>query len=144
MRRKADGTAFEKEFEKAISKKYYVRRLPTLNLGFAGMTQPADFMVVGKAFNYVELKETGADAFSFSNMEQMPEIEEFYNSRDFYRSKIAMEYLIVVHFVKHNVYAVLTGQQALHMRHLKKQLHYDQTLFLRFSSLEEVVNEVAF
>ena len=54
---------------------YYVRRLPTLRTGYAGLSQPADFVLVGNSFNYVELKETTSDRLSISTLQQYSEIE---------------------------------------------------------------------
>ena len=49
--RKADGAGFEREFRAKMGEKYYVRRLPTLRTGYAGLSQPADFILVGEKFN---------------------------------------------------------------------------------------------
>lgn len=85
-RKKADGAAFEHEFKKRIELQNYVKRLPTLNTGYSGLRQPADFIVVGNTFSYVELKETAKDSFSITGMEQLDQM------KDFVRDKIAYSY----------------------------------------------------
>ena len=79
--RKADGVRFEKEFRDVMKERYYIRRLPTLRTGYAGSTQPADFILVGNNFNYVEVKETARDRFSFSTYNRCLRSRNFLNTR---------------------------------------------------------------
>ena len=123
MRRRVDGHKFQKEFEKAFEDKYYILRLYTPNTGYSGLTQPADFLVVGEHTTFVELKETGADSLSITQLQQLPEIYSFVEQRQQLRFKA--EYLLIVHFIKHSRLLVLTAEQLLATYAKQKSLRYD-------------------
>lgn len=124
MRRKADGTAFEREFKDAASQKVYVKRLPTLTSQNAGAGQPADFYVVGNIFNYVETKETAADSFSIREMQQLDKVQDFVEDEEFYRKKTnaKMEYWIIVHFICRKTFIAITAKGALKLLEKRQQL----------------------
>lgn len=149
MRRKADGPEFEKEFKEAVEKMFYVRRLPTLNTGYSGLRQPADFIVIGDHFNYAELKETAGDVFSISQMQQYDMLVEFMKQKQEYRTVtlkgiVEMDFLVIVHFLKRNVIKVVDGKTALEMVAKKKALHYDSPEGMSFTSLNELVGGMIF
>lgn len=141
-RRKADGTAFEKDFEKFASGAVYVRRLPTLNTGYAGMSQPADFIVVGQSFNYVELKETAGDSFSITAMQQFDEMKEFMLKKHdlrFCKGVKTSNYWIIVHFLKHKSIKMVDGEKALLMSSKRKAIRADDDTLITFGSLDELL-----
>lgn len=140
MRKKADGTAFEKEFQEVISKDCYVKRLRTPNSGYAGVREPADYIVVDNRFNYVELKETTGDAFSISGMEQFDLMQEFIHQKQEKYSNVfaGMNYWLVVHFLKRRLIKVVRGEQALDLAAGRKTLRYDTIEGMTFLNLEEM------
>lgn len=147
MRRKADGTAFEREFRDAMKTRFYIRRLPTLNTGNAGSTQPADFIVIGNRFNYVEVKETAGDRFSVTEMQQYPEFIEFVEERN--RLKMFgmpavrdMEYVLVVHFLKHGVVRAIESKDMLQLVARRKTLKYDDSIGVAFTSVDSLVRGI--
>ena len=147
MRRKADGTAFENEFKEAIKKEFYIRRLPTLNTGYAGQSQPADFIVVGKRFNYVEVKETKGDSFSITQMQQYEEFKDFIEERDrlcSLRSMVNynMEYVLVIHFLSHSCYRVVYSDQMLDLVERRKTVRWDGKEGMTFTSLNDLVGGI--
>ena len=147
MRRKADGTAFENEFKEAIKKEFYIRRLPTLNTGYAGQSQPADFIAVGKRFNYVEVKETKGDSFSITQMQQYEEFKDFIEERDrlcrrFTMTVFTMDYVLVVHFLSHNCYRVVYSKQMLDLVKRRKTVRWDGKEGLTFTSLNDLVGGI--
>ena len=121
--RKADGAGFEKEFRAKMNQRYYIRRLPTLRTGYAGLSQPADFILVGNKFNYVEVKETTRDRFSVSTMQQYPEIIEFleYKKRVQHLNGCEMNYWLVVRFIGGCVCAI-ANEDILKLREEKRTL----------------------
>lgn len=141
-RKKADGAAFEHEFKKRIEVQNYVKRLPTLNTGYSGLRQPADFIVVGNTFSYVELKETAKDSFSITGMEQLDQMKDFVRDKIAYsyagRAAKDMRYLLIVHFIERKTYKVLTAQEALSLSSRGKALHYDTEVGVSFSTLDEL------
>ena len=139
MRRKADGTAFEGEFSNAVSDAYYVKRLRTANTGYAGIREPADYIVVGRQFNYVELKETAGDSFSITGMEQYDKMLEFLDISQALRTvvDVGLEYWLIVHFLKTREIKVVSGRQAEALSASRKALRID-TDTLTFKSLEEL------
>lgn len=137
-RRKADGTAFENEFRDIVSERFYVKRLPTLNTGFSGLRQPADFIVVGSKFNYVECKETTGDRFSIGTMEQYDLMLEFILDRSFYTDTAKMEYYVIVHYLSKGIYKVVNAQQAHDLAQQHKSLKYDSDVGITLTKLEEL------
>lgn len=107
MRLKADGQAFEREFAKCFSDRFHVQRLYTPSLGYSGIRCPADYIVVGSRFSYVELKETEKDRFSIVSIQQMPYVLEFYDHQRPEVDKTLFQYWLLVHFIRQEVYAVL-------------------------------------
>lgn len=141
-RRKADGAEFEREFKDAMDDAFYVLRLPTLNTGFSGLRQPADFVLVGNNFNYVELKETAKTRFSITTMEQLDKVQEFRQDRA-RLNKPEMEYWLVVHFLTEGVYKVLRCDEILKLADEHKSLAHDAKIGKSYSSLNDL-KEVAF
>lgn len=137
-RRKADGTAFEGEFKGAVRERFYVKRLHTMNTGNSGLRQPADFIVVGSKFNYVECKETAGDLFSISNMEQYDLMLEFLEDKFNYAGTALMEYYLVVHFLTRGTYRVLNGQQARELAESHKSLKYEGDIGMTFTALNDL------
>lgn len=143
--RKADGVTFEKEFKDKMHSKYYVRRLPTLR-SYAGLTQPADFILIGNAFNYVELKETGADRFSVSTMRQYPEVKEFLEEREKLRQaglKCKTNYWLVVRFIDRGICAI-ANETILKFGENKRTLKPDSHEAIRVDSIEDLREENIF
>lgn len=143
--RKADGVAFEKEFKEKMNSKYYVRRLPTLR-SYAGLTQPADFILVGNAFNYVELKETGADRFSVSTMRQYPEVKEFLEEREKLEQaglKCKTNYWLIVRFVDRGICAI-ANETILKFGENKRTLKPDSHEAIKVNSIEDLREENIF
>ena len=139
MRRKADGTAFEGEFMRAMQDTHYVKRLRTTNTGYAGVREPADFIVVKNKFSYVELKETAGNAFSITGMEQFDKMKEFIEVvRELHgKVTIPLKYWLVVHFLKDGCIKAISGEQALEMSTTRAALR-DNSPVLTFQSLEEL------
>lgn len=143
--RKADGVAFEKEFKDKMSSKYYVKRLYTLR-SYAGLTQPADFILVGNAFNYVELKETGADRFSVGTMRQYPEVKEFLEEKEKLKQaglKCEVHYWLVVRFIGRGVCAI-SDETILEFRENRKTLKPDSHEAVRVDKVEDLMEENIF
>jgi hypothetical protein len=114
MIRDANGAAFESRFGDCMRKYHHTLRLPTLNTGYSGSTQPADFIVVGQSFNYVELKETKSAAFSVSSMAQLPEARKFMKEQAMYVADRAVregEYYLIVHFMSPECYKVAVAKE---------------------------------
>lgn len=147
MKRKvADGTAFEREFEKTFSGSLYVKRLRTPNTGYAGVREPADFILVGNCFNYVELKETSGDAFSISTMEQFDLMKEFIETKKALGASVGvdLQYYVVVHFLSSNSIKVVCGETALYLAENRKTLRPNSFLGWEFSSLENMKEGMLF
>lgn len=145
MRRKADGGAFETEFRKCMSRDFYLLRLPTLSMGYAGLSQPADFVLIGDNFNYVELKETAGDSFSITSMQQYPQMKRFVEERARLQNCEAVrsaKYWVVVHFLAHKVLKVVEAEQAIRMSEARKTIRFDDAVSAQFSSLEEMRKEM--
>lgn len=142
-RRKADGTAFENEFRDALDAFFHVLRLPTLKTGHSGQTQPADFIVVGKHFNYAECKETAGDRFSITEMQQLPEMKDFIEERKVKPVLKDDEYYVVVHFLSYSVIKVLTALEAESLEKSHKSLKYDDKIGQTYRTVEEL-KEVKF
>ena len=141
MRRKADGSAFEREFRDCMKESFYVRRLHTMNTGYSGMTQPADFVVVGDQFNYVELKETKGDSFSITAMQQFEELKEYLQERSrlcICRAVRESRYWIIVHFLEYGVIKVVEGAKALEMSNAHKTIRVTDDTIMQFASLKEM------
>lgn len=139
MRRKADGTAFEGEFMKAMQDTHYVKRLRTTNTGYAGVREPADFIVVKNKFCYVELKETAGNAFSITGMEQFDKMQEFIEVVQELHGQVAvpLEYWLIVHFLEAKCIKAISGEKALEMSATRAALR-DDSQVLTFRSLEEL------
>lgn len=137
--RKADGAGFEREFRAKMGEKYYVRRLPTLRTGYAGLSQPADFILVGEKFNYVEVKETARDRFSISTMQQYPEIVEFleYKRRVQSSNSCEMNYWLVVRFIDRCVCAI-ANDDILKLGAEKRTLRCNTPEALVFKTIEDL------
>lgn len=135
--RKADGVRFEKEFREVMKERYYIRRLPTLRTGYAGSTQPADFILVGNNFNYVEVKETGGDRFSLSTLQQMFEVEEFleYKERVKDKNSCVMNYWLVVRFIGKCVCAI-SNENIIKLRDERRTLRCDTEEAIKVESIE--------
>nr|DAH56631.1 MAG TPA: holliday junction resolvase [Caudoviricetes sp.] len=136
-RRKADGTEFEREFKETVEPRYYIKRLPTLNTGFAGLRQPADFILVGRCFNYIECKETTGDRFAISTMEQFDKMCEFLEDKKRY-PEVEMNYYIIVHYLVKGVYKVVLAEDAKELADKHKTLKFDADVGLTFSRLEDL------
>jgi len=136
MRQRVDGNKFQEEFEKHFLKSCYVLRLPTLNTGYSGLTQPADFIVARGNVHFVEVKETGKDYFSITSMQQYVPMKEFTLVRK--QLRLEMNYLVLVHFIKRGVYKLLTSEQALELSSNRKQLMYDSEIGSTYRSLDEI------
>lgn len=134
-RKKADGTAFEKEFKDAVKKKYCVRRLHT-----SFTPNPADFVVLGKTFNYAEVKETAADSFSIASLQQLSEIKKFVEDRNTFKSSIVAKshYWVIVHFLKYSLIKVIEANQALELLSKRETLK-PSTDCSTYSNLKELV-----
>lgn len=137
-RRKADGTAFENEFKELISKYFYVMRLPTLNTGFAGLRQPADFVVVGEHFNYAECKETAGDRFAITTMEQFDKMCEFLEEKAKYKTMAENNYYLIVHYLVRGTYKVLLAEEAKQLADKHCSLKFDSDVGKTYHSLEEL------
>lgn len=135
MRKKADGPAFEKEFKEAVSQKHYVRRLHT-----AFMPNPADFIVVGKRFNYVEVKETAQESFSLANLQQLSEMREYIKDRELYRGTALEEskYWLIVNFLKLGVIKVLEASQVFALLEQRITLKQNTDCY-SYNNLKELV-----
>ena len=146
MRRKSDGTAFEKEFRKAMEERFYIKRLPTLTSGYAGQSQPSDFIVIGNHFNYAEVKETMSDRFSISQMQQYEEFKTFVEERKRLGTELTgireMDYVLVVHFLKYGVYKIVNSLEMIYLLEKKSTLKYNQDIGQTFNDLETFVKEI--
>ena len=142
MRTRVDGHKFEAEFERTFSKYYWLLRLPTLNTGYAGVRQPADYILKGNAtLCLMELKETEADSFSLASMQQLPEMKDFIAWRkERVRLGYPMYYFVVVHFIKRGVIRVIEADTALKFIELRKALRYNtsQKYCFTFEDLEDM------
>lgn len=144
--RKADGVAFEREFRDKMQQLYYVRRLPTLKTGYAGLTQPADFILVGDRFNYVEVKETGRETFSISTMQQYEEIKAFMEQRKLAierGNKCIMNYWLIVRFIDKGVCAI-SNEMILQLGENRKTLKYNSPEAIRVDKVEQLREENIF
>lgn len=112
MRKKADGPAFEREFKGFAEAKYYTKRLHT-----TFTSNPSDFIVIGKRFSYVEVKETAQASFSMASLQQLSEIKAYAKDREFYKSPVLKQskYWLVVHFLSPDVIKVVEASQILEM-----------------------------
>ncbi|HHV41490.1 MAG TPA: hypothetical protein GXX72_01395 [Clostridiaceae bacterium] len=137
--RKADGPRFEREFKAKMKKKYYTRRLPTLRTGYAGLSQPADFILVGDNFNYVEVKETARDRFSISTLQQYPEIVEFLEYKERVQSLIGceMNYWLIVRFIDRCVCAI-SNEDILKLKAEKRTLRCNTPEAVVFETIEDL------
>lgn len=137
--RKADGVRFEREFRAVMGEKYYIRRLPTLRTGYAGLSQPADFILVGRNFNYVEIKETAGDRFSISGLQQYPEIVEFleYKKRVQSLNSCEMNYWLIVRFIDRCICAI-SNEDILKLAAEKRTLRCDTPEAKVFKTLEDL------
>lgn len=143
--RKADGVRFEREFRAAMEERYYIRRLPTLRTGYAGLSQPADFVLVGNNFNYVELKETAGDRLSITTLQQYPEIVEFleYKKRVQSLNSCEMNYWLIVRFIDRCICAI-SNDDILKLAAEKRTLRCDTPEAKVFETLEELREEDLF
>lgn len=143
--RKADGVRFEREFRAAMEKRYYIRRLPTLRTGYAGLSQPADFVLVGNSFNYVELKETAGDRLSITTLQQYPEIVEFleYKKRVQSLNSCEMNYWLIVRFIDRCICAI-SNDDILKLAAEKRTLRCNTPEAKVFETLEELREEGLF
>lgn len=123
MRRRVDGHKFQNEFETALKDNYYILRLYTPNTGYSGLTQPADFLILGKYTTFVELKETAADNLSITQLQQLPEIQNFVAQR--LTVQFNAQYMLVTHFIKHARMLVVPATQLLDIYTERKSLRYD-------------------
>ena len=137
--RKADGVRFEREFRAAMEKRYYIRRLPTLRTGYAGLSQPADFVLVGNNFNYVELKETAGDRLSITTLQQYPEIVEFleYKKRVQSLNSCEMNYWLIVRFIDRCICAI-SNEDILKLAAEKRTLRCNTPEAKVFKTLEDL------
>lgn len=144
IRRRADGPAFEKEFREKTEDYYYVRRLPTLR-SYAGLSQPADFILVGNSFNYVELKETKAESFSITSMQQYDEVVKFLDKKKKLEGKVScnMNYWLIVRFLGKGVCAV-PNENILKFAEERKTLKYNSPSVLRVNKIEDLREENIF
>ncbi len=133
--RKADGAAFEREFRDLMKDRFYIRRLPTLRTGYAGLTQPADFILVGNTFNYVELKETAGDRISISTLQQYAEIKEFIAENK--RLMLEMNYWLIVRFIGKGICAI-ANETIIEFGEGRKTLRYNSPEAIRFNTIEEL------
>lgn len=136
MRLKADGQAFEREFAKCFSDRFHVQRLYTPSLGYSGIRCPADYIVVGSKFSYVELKETEKDRFSIVSMQQMPYVLEFYTHQQPEVDKSLFQYWLVIHFIRQEVYAVLSLEEIVTLYQARKS--YKVSEGMEFIRLEDI------
>lgn len=134
VRQRVDGKKFEEEFKRAFEDYFYVHRLHTVKTGYAGVRQPADFIVIGKKVTYVELKETKAKSFSIATMQQLDAMKDFVLRTCFCPP---VNYLLVVNFIGGKI-ATVTGEFALSLLRQHKTLtlltaqkHYSNLAQLR-------------
>lgn len=143
-RRKADGQAFERDFNSTMGERYYVRRLPTPGIRFAGISQPADFILIGNCFNYVEVKETAGERFQLSGLQQENEIRTFIQEKEKLKKnglKCKVQYWLIVNFLKKGIVAI-QGETVIELINNKKTLHPDE--WKLFPSLTELKEERLF
>ncbi len=143
-RRKADGQAFERDFNSTMGERYYVRRLPTPGIRYAGISQPADFILIGNFFNYVEVKETAGDRFQLSGLQQENEIRTFIQEKEKLKKnklKCEVQYWLVVNFLKKGIVAI-QGETAIDLIDNRKTLQPDE--WELFPSLTELREEGLF
>ena len=136
VRTRVDGHKFEDEFRRAFEDAYFLQRLHTPNTGYSGLTQPADFLLFGRGANYIELKETEKDFFSLSSMEQLPKIKDF--ERDKHKASLPFAYRVIVHFIKHKKYVIVSSETVLDLVEKHKTLRPDCPFAAVFSSLKEM------
>lgn len=140
LMRRVDGHKFEQEFADTFKEDYYVLRLHTPRKGYTGLTQPADFILLGRFTNFVELKETGTDRLSIKQLQQVDAMQKFVQ-----RKQAEMlgnvEYYLVVHFIKRGVIKVLTAEQALTLLQQSKSLKYDDTVGYTAPNLKQFKEE---
>lgn len=135
-RERVDGHKFENEFRNTMEPHYYLQRLHTMNTGYAGLTQPADFILYGHAVYYLELKETSKDSFSLSSIEQLAEIEEFCDKRKRHVG-VPLFYYVIVHFIEHETIKVIEADTVLALVNARKSLRPDSKIGFEFKSLKE-------
>lgn len=141
MVRRLDGHKFEKEFSNTFEGDGYLLRLHTMNTGFSGLTQPADFILFRKLISFIETKETTKDFFSIANMEQLDEMKKFVEARKkniAYRGLNASEYFVIVHFINRGVIQVITAEYALSLLVCHKTLKYNDPAGWAFTSLTQL------
>lgn len=142
--RGANGARFESEFSSVMSLHHHVLRLPTLNTGYSGLSQPADFIVVGDAFNYVELKETTSDRFSLSDLQQARFLSQYNKEKAVSRDPAFLlgHYYLVIHFVLHKVYVVVTSTKVENLMDSHKSVRWDSKDAIVFRTLEDLCKEL--
>lgn len=148
--RKADGARFERQFKDIIQTYNYTRRLPTLRMGYSGLSQPADFIVVGHHFNYVEVKETAGGSFSVSALQQLAEIEEFIEEKN--RLKLVRnigiaDYWLIIHFLGRGISAVKNEDILWYYKNRKTirfEINPKQIMKWNFKNLKELREEDLF
>lgn len=142
---KADGVKFEKEFKEVMEDRYYVRRLPTIRTGYAGLSQPADFILVGNNFNYIELKETARNSFSISGLQQLNELIDFLSYRNKVEplNKCSMNYWLIVRFINSCI-CIISNEDILALKENKKTLNCQTPTALKVMSLQDLKKEDLF
>lgn len=140
VQRRLDGHKFEKEFSAAIENKYFLLRLHTPNTGYSGLTQPADFLVIGDKVSLVETKETTKDVFYISQMEQLDEMLDYLDQKFKLKGKTLKksQYLVIVHFIDRKVIKVITGEYAKQLYENKKGFTYLDPEAQEFQSMKDL------
>lgn len=138
--RRLDGHKFEKEFSSTFENDCFLLRLHTPNTGYSGLTQPADFLVIGENVSLVETKETTKDVFYVSQMEQLDEMLQFLNKKFLMKGKTLKKarYLIIVHFITRNVIKVMPGEYAKKLYESKQGFTYLDKETREFNSLKDL------
>lgn len=147
VRHTADGQKFEREMFNLLCPIYYIKRLPTLNTGFSGVRQKADFYVVGSRFTYLELKETTAKSFYVAKMQQLDKVVEFIEERDRLMALGTvqeLEYYLVVKFMRQQVLKVLTANEIIALKEMQKGLTAETVLGKTFNSMQQLKEELIF
>lgn len=136
---KADGARFERQFRDVFSSDYIVHRLHVMKAGYAGMSQPADFIVVGDSFNYVELKETARDRLSISTLQQYDTIKEFLEKRKEFkkRNTCDVNYILVVNFLGKGI-CILANEAITDFGESNRTLKYDEKYVAKVKDLREL------
>lgn len=143
VRKRVDGHKFEDEFEKLLEAKYLLIRLHTPGKGYTGITQLADYIVLGNFTTLVELKETGEDRLNIRQLQQLDAIIKFNDLKQRGILSDEKEYYIIVHFINRGVIKLLKAEEAVKLFNTGKSLSYDSDIY-EVKTLKQLKEDIVF